>query len=61
MFAIASKLSEGFPFVRVDLYSFDDMIRFGEMTFFHAGGVSIMQPDSFQKELGSKIILPIDG
>lgn len=58
---IAEKLSEPFPFVRVDLYSFDDMIRFGEMTFFHAGGVSIMQPDSFQKELGSKIILPIDG
>lgn len=32
-FAIADQLSEGFPFVRVDLYLTEKGIRFGEMTF----------------------------
>ena len=39
MFEIASKLSEGIPFVRVDLYNIDGQIYFGEMTFFPASGV----------------------
>ncbi|MBR3639171.1 MAG: carboxylate--amine ligase [Clostridia bacterium] len=54
----AEKLSKPFPFVRVDLYSFDGLIRFGEMTFFHAGGVSKTDPPSFLEELGEKIVLP---
>ena len=33
MFAYADKLSEPFPFVRVDLYSLGMQIRFGELTF----------------------------
>lgn len=57
---IAEKLSRPFPFVRVDLYSFDKMIRFGEMTFFHAGGVNMISPDSFQNTLGDCIELPND-
>lgn len=32
-FRIADKLSEGFPFVRVDLYITGGQVRFGEMTF----------------------------
>lgn len=32
-FEIADRLSQGFPFVRVDLYVTDKGIRFGEMTF----------------------------
>lgn len=32
-FALAARLSEGFPFVRVDLYLTDKGVRFGEMTF----------------------------
>lgn len=55
---IAEKLATPFPFVRVDLYSFDGMIRFGEMTFFHAGGVSNIIPEEFQITLGSLIKLP---
>ncbi len=38
MFNLASKLSEGLPFVRVDLYNVDGRIYFGEMTFFPASG-----------------------
>lgn len=32
-FAVADRLSQGFPFVRVDLYICDKGVRFGELTF----------------------------
>ena len=38
MFKIASKLSEGMPFVRVDLYQSNGQVYFGEMTFFPDSG-----------------------
>ena len=38
MFSIAEKLSKGYPFVRVDLYSANSKIYFGEMTFFPQAG-----------------------
>lgn len=38
MFLIAEKLSQGIPFVRVDLYNVDGIIYFGEMTFFPQSG-----------------------
>lgn len=38
MFQIAEKLSEGIPFVRVDLYEVDGKVYFGEMTFFPSAG-----------------------
>lgn len=59
MLSCAEKLAGTFPFVRVDLYNLDGQIRFGEMTFFHAGGTSMISPDTFAVELGEKIILPI--
>ena len=39
MFEIASVLSHGQPFVRVDLYNVDGKIYFGELTFYPDGGV----------------------
>ncbi len=38
MFRIASSLSQGIPFVRVDLYQSDKQVFFGEMTFFPQSG-----------------------
>lgn len=38
MFEIAGELSDGFPFVRVDLYNINGRIYFGELTFFPTGG-----------------------
>ena len=38
MFDIASKLSIGFPFVRVDLYAVKGRVYFGEMTFYPCSG-----------------------
>ncbi|MCM1139121.1 MAG: glycosyl transferase [Ruminococcus flavefaciens] len=38
MIELASILSRGFPFVRVDLYNVNGNIYFGEFTFFHDAG-----------------------
>lgn len=38
MFGLASKLSEGLPFARVDFYDVDGKVYFGEITFFPSGG-----------------------
>lgn len=38
MFDIAQKLSQNFPYVRVDLYYEKNQIYFGELTFFPSGG-----------------------
>lgn len=39
MLNIASRLSKGIPFVRIDLYSVKDRIYFGEFTFFPESGI----------------------
>ncbi len=44
MIAYAKILSEGFPFVRVDFYQIDGKVYFGELTFFHWGGLEIFNP-----------------
>ena len=38
MFNIASRLSDGIPFVRIDLYNIEGRIYFGEATFFPSSG-----------------------
>lgn len=40
MLELAKLLSKDFPFVRVDLYSFNKRIYFGELTFLHDSGFS---------------------
>ena len=39
MLNIASRLSKGFPFVRIDLYNVKGKILFGEFTFFPESGI----------------------
>lgn len=59
MIDIAYKLSEGFPFVRVDLYNTsDNKIIFGELTFFPEGGTASFSPQSWNEKIGGKIVLP---
>ncbi|WP_087736154.1 ATP-grasp fold amidoligase family protein [Paraburkholderia piptadeniae] len=48
----AETLSEGFDYVRVDLYAFDDAIYFGELTFTPGAGVVPMFPDQIDFEWG---------
>ena len=50
---IAMKLSKGFQYVRVDLYS-TDKVYFGEMTFTPANGTERYIPDEWDFQMGEK-------
>ena len=54
MLKIASKLSSGFPIVRVDLYNIDGKIYFGEMTFTSMGGFMPYFTNDFLLKLGKE-------
>lgn len=58
MIEVAKKLSAGFPHVRVDLYSVNDKIKFGEMTFSKGAGFDKIEPYEFDLELGEHFRLP---
>lgn len=53
MLAMAQKLSQPFAHVRIDLYSVQKQIRFGEMTFFPATGMQPFDPFSYDMLFGS--------
>ena len=54
MISIASQLSTGFDFVRVDLYNIDGKIYFGEFTFTPTAGHLKLRPESWDWRLGEK-------
>lgn len=53
MIFIAKKLSEEFDYVRVDLYSVEDKIYFGELTFTPAGGMGVFEPEEWDIKWGN--------
>lgn len=57
MVDLARKLSEGWPFVRVDLYIHANKVYFGEMTFHPAGGYVPITPREWEYRLGEMIHL----
>lgn len=59
MLKIASDLSKGFPFLRVDLYNCNGKIYFGELTFYPGGGFSTFTPDEYDFRFGEMIDLPV--
>jgi len=58
MIQVAKKLSEGFIFLRVDLYSVGNKIIFGELTFFSNAGLIRSSIEKFNTEFGELIQLP---
>ena len=58
MHALADKLSEGIPQVRVDFYEVNGKVYFGEMTFFHWSGMKPFEPEEWDYAFGSWIKLP---
>ena len=58
MLEIARCLSADFPAVRVDLYSIEGKICFGELTFFPWSGYVQYTPDKFDYILGERFVLP---
>ena len=57
MLEIAAKLSEDFPFARIDLYSLAGKVYFGEITFYPWSGYMVFEPDEFDFVLGEKFNL----
>lgn len=57
MFEIARELSEGIPFLRVDLYCVNNQPYFGELTFFPASGFDSNILPETEEYFGSKINL----
>lgn len=58
MVQIAIKLSQGFPFVRADMYPMKDKIVFGEMTFYPNDGRVSYDPSIYNKIFGDYLVLP---
>jgi hypothetical protein len=57
MLAISKKLSQGFKFIRIDLYSVNTKIYFGEMTFYQLAGYENITPYEYNEWMGSLINL----
>ena len=58
MVEIASILSKGFNYVRVDLYLINDSIYFGEMTFTSSSGTEDILPKNFERRLSLLFRIP---
>ena len=58
MIELARILSKDIPQVRVDFYDVNGKILFGELTFFHFGGVVPFEPDEWDKKIGDMLVLP---
>jgi hypothetical protein len=55
---LATKLSEGIPFVRVDFFDVNGHVYFGEFTFFDWGGLKPFENYEMDLKLGQLITLP---
>lgn len=55
---VAAKLSKGLPHVRVDLYEANGKVFFGELTFYHFGGMVHFEPEKWDEIFGSWLTLP---
>lgn len=56
---VAQELSQGIPHVRIDLYSVDDKVYFGEFTFFDSSGYEKFSPNEWDEVFGKWINLSI--
>ena len=57
---LAAKLSVGIPQARIDFYEVNGKVYFGEITFFHWGGMKPFDPEEWDYKFGEWIKLPID-
>lgn len=55
---LARRLSKGIPHLRTDFYIMKGKILFGELTFYHAGGMGKFTPSKFERQMGDWLTLP---
>lgn len=61
MVKIASELSSGFPFLRVDMYEINGKVFFSELTFSPCGGMMPFDPPEWDEKIGLELTLPFNG
>ena len=61
MLSLSRKLSKGIPHIRVDWYSINEHLYFGELTFFDGSGFDAYDDPKDDEMLGSWITLPTKG
>lgn len=54
---LATKMSKGFPHVRVDFFDVNGRVYMGEMTFYHCSGFAPIQPMEWDLKLGEWVKL----
>lgn len=59
MIQLAQKLSEDFIFVRVDFFDTKDKLYLAELTFYPGGGMTEYHPETFDKQMGDMLHLPL--
>lgn len=57
MIEISKKLSKGFPFLRVDLYEYNDKIYFSELTFSPCSGFMPFTDEKYDIEIGNMLVI----
>ena len=60
MIRLTQILSKDLPQIRCDFYETSDRLYFGEITFYHWGGLMKFEPQDFDLTMGSWCRLPID-
>ncbi len=58
MIDLAEKLSEPFPFVRVDFFDTKEKLYLAELTFYPGGGITAYHPEEFNLKMGEMLHLP---
>lgn len=58
MKSLASKVSQGFPHMRVDFYEVNGKVYIGELTLYHWSGLVPFKPESWDYELGKYLKVP---
>ncbi|MCM1091684.1 MAG: glycosyl transferase, partial [Muribaculum sp.] len=58
MIELAERLAQDLPHVRVDFYSIESRIYFGEMTLYHGAGFERLTPAEWELKLGDLLELP---
>ena len=58
MLELSRKLSDGVPFLRVDLFICKGRVLVGELTFYPRGGITPFSPAEAERTLGQMVSLP---
>lgn len=58
MIELSRKLSDGFPFIRVDFFETDEKLYLAELTLYPGGGLTPYYPVEFNRKMGELFQIP---